>query len=53
MDERINKKLFTSVGNVKCRGLFHVVFVPNKHMPCGGEQLMFELAHIYWWVYEI
>jgi hypothetical protein len=41
------------VGNVKCHGLFHIVFVPNGHMPLGGEQVMFGLAHTSWWVYGI
>jgi hypothetical protein len=39
------KITWNNVGNVKCRGLFHIVFVPNGHMPLGGEQLMFKLAH--------
>jgi hypothetical protein len=47
------KKLFISVGNVKCCELFHIVFVPNNHVPFGGEQSMFRLPHISWWVYGI
>jgi hypothetical protein len=38
-------KTWNGVGNVKCHGLFHIVFVPNGHMPFGGEQLVFGLAH--------
>ncbi len=30
-------KFKTSVSNVKCCGLFHIVFVPNRYMPLGGE----------------
>ncbi len=33
----IIKNLFINVGNVKCCGQFHIVFVPNKHMPFGVE----------------
>jgi hypothetical protein len=47
------KKLSASGSNVKCHELFHIIFVPNKHMPFGGEQLVFGLAHIFWWVYGI
>ncbi len=38
---------------MKCHGLFHIVFVFNGHMPLGGEQLVFKLAHTSWWVYGI
>ncbi len=31
------KITWIGVGNVKCHGLFHIVFVPNGHMPFGGE----------------
>jgi hypothetical protein len=44
-ESTIYKKTWTSVGNVKCHGLFHIVFVPNGHMPLGGEQLVFGLPH--------
>ncbi len=36
-DSEQKKKTWTSVGNVKCHGLFHIVFVLNGHMPFGGE----------------
>jgi hypothetical protein len=38
---------------VKCHELFHIVFVPNGHMPLGGEHLVFGLTHAFWWVYGI
>ncbi len=25
-------------------------YFPNEHMPLGGEWVMYELAHPYWWV---
>jgi hypothetical protein len=52
--ERVNENFkITCVGNVKCHGLFCIVFVPNGHMLLGGEQLVFGLAHTSWWVYGI
>jgi hypothetical protein len=53
MNKKIKQNLCTGVRHVKCHGLFHIVFVLNKHMPFGGEQLVFGLAHISWWVYWI
>jgi len=55
--ERMNKKIkiymFIDVHYLKCHGLFHIIFVPNKNTSFGGEQSMFELTHISWWVYWI
>jgi hypothetical protein len=37
VNEIIFKNLFIGVRNVKCHGQFHIIFLPNKHMPFGGE----------------
>jgi len=42
------KNTLIGVGNVKCRELFHIVFVFNGHMPLSGEQVLFGLAHTSW-----
>jgi hypothetical protein len=47
------KKSWIGVGDIKCHGLFHIVFVFNGHMHFGGEHVVFGLAHTSWWVYEI
>jgi hypothetical protein len=46
--ERVNKNfkiIWNGVNNVKCFGLPHIVSVLNGHMPLGGEQVVFGLAH--------
>jgi hypothetical protein len=51
--ERVNKNLkiiWNGVNNVKCFGLPHIIYVLNGHMPLGGEQVVFGLAHTSWWV---
>ncbi len=45
--------MFTSVSIWNVVGSFHIIFVHNKHMPFGDEQLMFGSTHISWWVYGI
>jgi len=37
--------MYSGVDNVKCHGLPHIVSIPNGHMPLGGEQVVFGLAH--------
>jgi len=52
-NEKIKKYMFIGVHYLKCHGLFHIVFVLNKSMSFGGEQSMFGLTNISWWVYWI
>jgi hypothetical protein len=35
--EHENKKTLNGIDNVKCHRLFHIVSIPNGHMPLGGE----------------
>jgi len=51
--KKFKKYLFIGVRYLKCHGFVSYYFVPNKNMSFGGKQSMFELAHIFWWVYWI
>jgi hypothetical protein len=51
--EQKQKITWIGVGNVKCHGLSHILFVSTRHMPIGGEHVVFGLAHTSWWVYGI
>jgi len=42
------KNTLNGINNVKCHWLFHIVSIPNGHMPLGGEQVVFGFAHTFW-----
>jgi len=48
--EHKNKKTLNGIDIVKCHQLFHIVPIPNGHMPLGGEHVVFGLAHTFQWV---
>jgi hypothetical protein len=49
-----NKKIaLNGINNVNCHQLPHIISILNGHMPLGGEQVVFGLAHTSWWVYML
>jgi hypothetical protein len=42
-----NKKKFKMV---RCLGVLDIVSIPNGCIPLCGKQVLFKLAHTFWWV---
>jgi hypothetical protein len=44
------KTTLNGIDNIKCHWLLHIVSIHNGHMLLNDEQVVFELAHTFWWV---